>query len=208
VSVLGGAELERYLLPVLPIFYIAVSLALSSRRRWIGIFATALLAVGLAANLFWNPPYPFPFENNLAMVDFLRLQQAAAEFAQRTLREKRIATAWPYTQALRHPEYGFVQHRLTTVETGDFSFRSISALPPESFDALITYTRTWSPESSVTSIPLVRRFLERYYGWQREITQDQCSRLNLQAVAGWKSRGQQITVYVRRRWSAYGGAVL
>src|SRR3954447_18451239 len=156
VSVLGGAELERYLLPVLPIFYTAVSLALSSRRRWVGISATALLAVGLAANLFWNPPYPFPFENNLAMVDFLRLQQAAAEFAERSLSGQRIATAWPYSQALRHPEYGFVQHSLSTVETGDFSFHSIRALPPESYDALITYTRTWAPEQSVTSIPLVR----------------------------------------------------
>ncbi len=208
VSLLGGAELERYLLPVLPIFYIAVSLALSSRRRSVGIPATALLAVGLAANLFWNPPYPFPFENNLAMVDFIRLQQAAAEFAQRSLRGQRIATAWPYSQALRHPEYGFVQQKFSAVETGDFSFRAISKLPPDSFDALITYTRTWAPEPSVTSIPLVRRFLEHYYGWHHEITPEQCSRLNLQAVAGWKSRGQQIMVYVRRRSPAYGGAVL
>jgi hypothetical protein len=208
VSVLGGAELERYLLPVLPIFYIAVSLALSGRRRWVGISATAILALGLAVNLFWNPPYPFPFENNLAMVDFVRLQQAAAEFAQRSLREKRIATAWPYTQALRRPEYGFVEQRLKTVETGDFSFHSILELPPQSFDALITYTRTWAPQPSVISIPLVQEFLERYYGWQREITPDQCSRLNLQAVAAWKSRGQQITVYVRRPSHASNGSAL
>jgi hypothetical protein len=208
VSVLGGAELERYLLPVLPIFYISVSLALSSRRRWVGMSATALITLGLALNLFWNPPYPFPFENNLAMVDFVRLQQAAAEFAERSLPGQRIATAWPYTQALRHPEYGFVQHKLTSVETGDFSFQSIAALPPGNFDALITYTRTWAPEQSVLSIPVVRKFLERYYGWQHEITQEQCSRLNLQAVAGWKSRGQQITIYVRRTSPLMGGAIL
>jgi hypothetical protein len=208
VSLLGGAELERYLLPVLPIFYIAVSLALSSRRRWVGISATALISLGLAANLFWNPPYPFPFENNLAMVDFLRLQQAAAEFAERSLRGQRIATAWPYSESLRNPNYGFVQHKLRTVETGDFSFHSISALSPEKFDALITYTRTWAPRPGVMSIPLVRRFLARYYGWQGEITPEQCSSLNLQAVAAWKSRGQQITIYVRRKPSGDSGMVL
>jgi hypothetical protein len=142
------------------------------------------------------------------MVDFVRLQQAAAEFVERTLPGQRIATAWPYTQALRHPEYGFVQQRLMTVETGDFSFHSIAALPPGKFDALITYTRTWAPEPSVISIPLVRQFLERYYGLQREISPEQCLRLNLQAVAGWKSRGQQITIYVRRGSAATGGAIL
>ncbi|MFL6415008.1 MAG: ArnT family glycosyltransferase [Bryobacteraceae bacterium] len=208
VSVLGGAELERYLLPVLPIFYIVVSLALSSRRRWVGISATAAITVGLAVNLFWNPPYPFPFENNLAMVDFLRLQQAAAEFAQRSFQGRRIATAWPYSRALRNPEFGFVQHKLTTVETGDFSFRSIAALPPESFDALITYTRTWAPRESVTSIPVIQHFLERYYGWRPEITEEQCSRLDLQAVASWKSRGQQITIYVHRKSPNPNGSFL
>ena len=33
VSLLGGAELERYLLPVLPVFYIAVGIALTSLDR-------------------------------------------------------------------------------------------------------------------------------------------------------------------------------
>lgn len=208
VSILGGAELERYLLPVLPTFYIAVSLGLSARQRWVGLSAMVLLTFGLAANLFWNPPYPFPFENNLAMVDFLRLQQVAADFAQQSLPGKRIATAWPYTQALRNPDYGFVQRKLATVETGDFSFDAIRAIPPESFDVLITYTRTWAPEKGVLSIHPIERFLHHFYGWQPEITPAQCLALHLQPVAEWRSRGQQITVYVRRRSSELSGSVL
>ncbi len=197
VSILGGAELERYLLPVLPIFYIAVAVALTYTRKWVGIAATAALVIGLAASLFWNPPYPFPYENNYAMVDFVHLQQLAAGFAERNLQGRTIATAWPYTAALESPDYGFVRHKLKTIETGDFHLASIRALPSSSFDALITYTRTWAPADGVISIPLVRRFLTHFYEWQPDITPDQCIELGLTQLMSWKLRGQEITIYVR-----------
>ncbi len=134
VSVLGGAELERYLLPVLPIFYIAVSIGLTRLPKWTGIAATLGLILGLAASLFWNPPYPFPYEDNYAMVDFVRLQQTAAEYAETRLAGQTIATAWPFSAALQSADYGFVSRKLKVVETGDFHFSSIDALPYGSFD--------------------------------------------------------------------------
>lgn len=197
VSVFGGAELERYILPVLPIFYIAVAIALTYVRKWVGIAATVGLIVGLIANLFWNPPWPFPYENNYAMVDFVRLQQLAARFADRNLRDRTIATAWPYTAALRDPEYGFVQHNSKVIETGDFHPSSIQALPANSFHALITFTRTWAPENPVMSNPMVRRFLARFYDWAPDITPDECLKLGLREVMSWGLRGQAITVYIR-----------
>jgi 4-amino-4-deoxy-L-arabinose transferase-like glycosyltransferase len=197
VSVFGGAELERYLLPVLPIFYIAVGVALTYVPRWQRVTATVALAGGLAASLFWNPPYPFPYENNLAMVDFVRLQETAAQFAERNFDGRTIATAWPYTAGLERPDYGFVYHKLDVIETNDFHASSIESLPPWRFDVLITYTRTWAPEGGVTSIPVVRRFLSRFYEWQPDITAEQCRELGLRQVASWRLRGQDITIYAR-----------
>lgn len=197
VSVFGGAELERYLLPVLPIFYIAVSVALTYLPRWKSVSATAALAVGLIVNLFWYPPYPFPYENNYAMVDFVRLQKSAAVFAEHNYPDQKIATAWPYSGALEEPDYGFVHGRLDVVETNDFHASSIQSLAPGSFDVLITYTRTWAPETGVIAIPAVRRFLTRFYDWQPEITAEQCAALGLQPVAKWHLHGQAITIYAR-----------
>jgi hypothetical protein len=198
VSIFGGAELERYLLPVLPIFYIAVSVALTYMHpRWVRISATAALLLGLAANLFWNPPYPFPYENNYAMIDFVRLQKTAAEFAERNLGHRTIATAWPYTAALKRPDFGFVQRPLKVIETGDFHASSVRALPAESFDALITYTRTWAPSNGITSLSLVQQVLGRFYEWEPDITSAQCRELGLIRVLSWQLRGQSITVYVR-----------
>lgn len=198
VSVFGGAELERYLLPVLAIFYITVAVALTYVTNLGRIISATGLAIGLVANLFWNPPYPFPFENNLAMVDFVRLQQAAAEFAERNLHDSRIATAWPYTAALRDPDYGFVRQKLNVIETNDFHASSIRALSPANFDVLITYTRTWAPQNGVISIPFVRKFLNRFYEWEPRITSEQCARLGLQELASWARRGQTIALYIRR----------
>ncbi len=198
VSVLGGAELERYLLPVLPVFYIAVAVALTFVHRAVGAIVSVGLTIGLVVSLFWNPPYPFPYENNYSMVDFVRLQQTASQFAERNLRDKTIATAWPLTAALERPDYGYVDRTLKAVDTNDFHLSSIRALPPASFDALITFTRTWAPQNGWIAIPLVRRFLAKFYQWAPEITTQQCAQLGLYPEVSWSSRGQTITIYTRK----------
>ena len=197
VSVFGGAELERYLLPVIPIFYIAVSVALTYQRRRISAVVIPVMLVGLVANIYYNPPYPFPFENNLAMVDFVHLQQVGASFAEKNLKQQRIATAWPYTAALRNPDFGYVTKKLRVVETGDFHVQSIRNLDPHSFDALVVYTRTWDPQDGALSFPLVGRFLNHFYAWEPQITSAQCADLGLQEAVSWESRGQKISVYLR-----------
>lgn len=197
VSVLGGAELERYLLPVIPIFYVAVSVAITYLRPWPGrITATALL-VGLIVSLFWNPPYPFPYENNFAMVDFVQLEELSAHYVQRFLPNKTVATAWPYSNGLTNPEFGFVRRKEKVVETGDFHESSIRALPQSSFSVLVTYTRTWAPENGLIRFPYVRRFLSHFYEWAPEITTEQCVHLGLFPVMSWETHGQHVTIYLR-----------
>ena len=197
MTLLGGAALERYLLPMLPLFYIAASIAFTALPKRLSFVAATLLLLGLFTNLFWNPPYPFPFENNLAMVDFVGLQQAAAEYAESNLPLSRIATAWPYTAGLARPDYGFVHRGLSVVETNDFHRSSIAAIAPDKFDVLIVYTRTWAPERGVVSLPLVRDFLTRYYEFAPEVSDDDCAQLGLLPLVSWARHGQKITIYQR-----------
>jgi hypothetical protein len=198
VSVLGGASLERYLLPVLPLVYIAMGAAFQLQRpqwRYVGIPA---VAAGLLAGLFLNPPFPFPFENNLAMVDFVDLHRAAAQFLEKSYRGKTIYTAWPLTQALRNPAFGYVDQKLVAAETSDLRFSTLNALPPESVELLVLYSRTWEPPWGVLQWTPVRTFLSRFYEYEREMTPAEVRQhFGLVPVRRWTRRSQWIEIYTR-----------
>jgi hypothetical protein len=199
VSVFGGAALERYLLPVFPIVYIATATGWAAMRiPWRRLSEFALMA-GLVAGLWLNPPFPFPLENNLAMADFVRLQKAAAEYLDRHAPGAKVASAWPYTGALRMPELGFTRIGYEVVETTDFHVENVvTACRSTAPDILIVYARTWEPRWGVLASRLVKDFLSKYYDYEPQITSDQVeSELRMRQVLRWERRGQWIEVYRR-----------
>ena len=200
VSVLGGATLERYLLPVIPLFYIAVGAAWSAMvKSWRTVSQYAMVA-GLLFGLFWNPPWPFPFENNLAVVDFIKLHREAAEFVEATYRNETIVSAWPFPDALRRPEFGYVTHSLKTEGIEDFHFDTVAALKKKGVKVLVVYSSTWEPEFSVLQLPIIKRFLAKYYFYDRQITSEEIrEQLGLISVAHYSRRGQWIEVYSDER---------
>lgn len=196
VSLLGGAELERYLLPVLPIFYIAVAAAWTVYPVAWRNASAAVLALGLLAGMFVNPPYPFPYENNLAFADFVELHRSAAGYLEQTYPNERIYTAWPLTAALRRPEFGYVRSPLKTFETSDLHYSTLSRLDPARIRVLAVYSRTWEPAWGVLRIRWIRNFLRRYYEYEPEMTAREAHEtLGLQQVARWTRRGQWIAIY-------------
>jgi 4-amino-4-deoxy-L-arabinose transferase-like glycosyltransferase len=198
VSLLGGAALERYLLPVLPLVYIAMGAAfelLRPRWRYSGV---AVLASGLIAGLFLNPPFPFPYENDLALVDFVQLHRAAAQFLERNYPNKIVYTAWPLTQALRNPEFGYVGHAMSADETSDLRVSTLNAINPRSVDVLVLYSRTWEPSWGVLQWPPIRGFLGRFYEYEREMTPAEVRQhFGLLPIQRWTRHGQWIEIFAR-----------
>jgi len=199
VSVLGGATLERYLLPVFPLLYVAVATGWSTMTRVWRAASFAALMLGMFTGFYFNPPYPFPFENNLAMVDFVELQKSTAEYLERDHPNATIATAWPYTGALRSPDLSFVRKPLKVVDTGDFHVKNVvDAVTKSNADVLVIYSRTWEPPASVFSIPLVERFLRRYYEYEPQISTSEVeSKLGMKSRFRFSQRGQWIQVFTR-----------
>jgi hypothetical protein len=196
VTLVGGAGLERYLLPALPVLYAAIAAAaLAYPARWRAVSHAAMAAL-LIAGWVWNPPYPFPLENNLAMTDFVGLQKDAAAYLEAYAPRRRVATAWPFTDALAHPDFGYVDRPERIVPMEDFSASALSALDPASYDLLVVFPRETS--SVLTESPPVRDFLERYYGYHPPPSADQIgAALGLRPQMRIQRRGLWIEIYSR-----------
>ena len=197
VTVLGGAALERYLLPVLPLFYIATAAAISTltlRWRRLSLFG---MTAGLVLSSFINSPFPFPYENNLAVIDFVQLQKQAADFVEFQFSGSTVASAWPFPDALRRPEFGYVSRPISVRGLDNFNEATVLDAGTE-FDVLVIYSRTWEPRWGVLASPWVRDFLARYYFYEPQISGEAIERkLGLYPIARWERRGQWIEVYGR-----------
>lgn len=160
-AIVGGAVLARYLLPALALYiiWIGEQLAALPRAAW----GAAGCAVFLVGGWFWNPPYPFPYEDNLAYVHFVKLHQAAARELESMPLPGPVVTAWPATDELTRPELGYVTHPVPVRAIPNFSTESLEAItrPPA---VLYLYSREYQPQLDfATWLPFWQRWGDRYF---------------------------------------------
>ncbi len=200
LSVVGGAVLPRYLLPVFPVFFVACAaliwrLPKVAARSFCGAAATCFVAAW-----FINPPYPFAYESNLAYADFIRLHQDAARYLESRPPGERILTAWPATDELSRPFLGYVTKPLRVVPLREFRHRDFDGVPLGSFDIVYLYARKWEPPN---------HWLARW-GWFRRIQMHHFNyeppapdrilavRLNLKLLQEFHRRGQWVRIYAKQ----------
>ncbi len=201
VTLLGGAVLDRYMLPVLPILYAAFAVAGSVWSRRVRLTVHGAMVGLFLIGWFWNPPVPFPYENNLAMVDFVRLQQQAAGYLQDHESGKRIATAWPFSEAIVNPEFGYVQRPLNlTVRTGGVRLSNLAQLNPQNFDLLVMYSAEWSIKGRLLDNRPVRSLVQAFLDPNINATPEEIrSTLGFVPAQRWERGGQWIEIYVPAR---------
>jgi len=199
LSLVGGAVLPRYLLPVFPpLVVIAVILIWRLPR-----LAARSIMVFTAGCFVWawflNPPYPFPFEDNLAYADFIRLHEQAAHFLEAQPGATRILTAWPASDELSHPFLGYVRQPLNVLSVEGFGRHDFDGLSPESFDCLYLYSRRWEPSDNwLGRFPWLRRLQQRYFEYQPQIPeQELVAKYHLRLLASFDRRHQWVRIYIR-----------
>lgn len=198
VTVLGYAMLERYLIPVLPILYAAIAAAAmvySARWRWISHAAMIGL---LVAGWFWNPPYPFSYENNLAWTNFVALQKDAANYLEAHAPDKRIASAWPFSGAIKHPYLGYVEKPLTAVEVPGLHLDEINGVDRNSYDFLVVYEKFWTFEGRAFDNRLLRPLILQYKDYHPQATEAEIrTGVGLIPVKRWELGGQWIEIFAK-----------
>jgi hypothetical protein len=197
VTLLGGATLERYLLPAMPILYTAMAAGLACFPRRPRLICSAALLAGLAAGIFLNPPYPFPFEDNMAMADFTSLQTSAADFLKHCCSNARIETAWPLSVELQRPSLGYVGQPLSVDTLPALTRQAIQDIDWERAQAVAVFATTWDPPLSPLRWAPVRSFWNGVFGYEPPAAEEDLRRAApYPPAARWSRNGQWMDIYV------------
>ncbi|MGA3134111.1 MAG: glycosyltransferase [Terracidiphilus sp.] len=186
-SILGGALLTRYLLPMYPlVLLVAVSTLYRRVPYWWGI--ALLSAAAFIAGLFVNPPYGFAPEDNLAYAHVIRMHQAGIAQLRKLYPAATVMTAWPVTDELTKPELGYVKQPWDVCAIDDFTAGEIAraAAEPEKYSAALVFSTKYDPP------PLFPRLSgealdERYFGLHHDLSPDRIAQ-QLGGTLVWQRR--------------------
>ncbi len=197
LSLVGGAILPRYLLPVFPFLYLLVVTFIWRLPRALARTACLVAAACLVGSWFVNPPYPFAFENNLAYADFIRLHQQAARFLENMPGDPVILTAWPASGELTTPTLGYVTRPLRVTTVQGFTAADFDKAGPESFGLLYLYSRKWEPENNwLVRSALLSNIQRRYFNYEPQIPAETLvDRYHLLLLRSFELRGQWVRIY-------------
>ncbi|HEX4283820.1 MAG TPA: glycosyltransferase [Terracidiphilus sp.] len=171
-SVLGGALLTRYLLPMYPlVLVVAVSTFHRRVPHWQGL--AALSAAAFVAALFVNPPYRFAPEDNLAYARVIRMHMQGIAELNRRYRGSTVLSAWPATDELARPELGYVKEAYAVDRIEDFSELQIerAAAEPEKYSTALVFSTKYDPPSLPLSLgPRSEAVDEKYFGLHHDLS--------------------------------------
>ena len=177
-SVLGGALLCRYLLPMYPLVLLLAISVLYRRIHWWPALAL-LSAAAFVAGIFFDPPYGFAPEDNLAYARMIRLHQAAIAQLEARYSGATVLSAWPATDELSKPMLGYVKEPFSVYAIEDFSSAQIAraAATPESYSAALVFSTKIDPASSIFTLGARSKELdEQYFGLHHDMSPEAIAR--------------------------------
>ncbi len=171
MAVVGGAELARYMLPVVPLV-ILIGVSTLWRRVYWWRSVLAIIVLAFVVGWFVNPPYGFAPEDNLAYVDYIRLHQHAEEFLEARYPMARVLTAWPASDELTRPFLGYVSRPVRVVRIENFALEEVMAAADARSDfelALVFSTKYEPAHPLLENWRLWQSWKTRFFGYHRDV---------------------------------------
>jgi 4-amino-4-deoxy-L-arabinose transferase-like glycosyltransferase len=171
-SVLGGALLTRYLLPIYPlILLLCVAIWQRHLLQW---WALALLsAAAFLAGIWINPPYAFAPEDNLTYRDMIVLHQQAISLIEHRFPQATVLTAWPATAELSRPELGYTHNPIKIDPIQNFAIDQIqqAAQDPSAYDTALIFSTKWEPLAEQINLGRANRQSDaKYFDFHNDLT--------------------------------------
>ena len=205
MSLIGGAVLARYMLPTVPLVIIlCVSTIWRRVRYWTVV--TGFVALAFVAAWFWNPPYGFSPEDNLAYRDYAILHENGERFLEARYPMARVLTAWPASDEITHPWLGYITRPMQLERIEDFSLNQVlsaAELYPDCDVALIFSTKYepgpvfWDRWETFAGIRA--RWKSRFFGYHRDLPPNAAARILGGRIVYFEQRhGQWIAIIERQ----------
>jgi hypothetical protein len=172
LSFVGGAELARYMMPVIPLVIILgvaeLWRAVSFWRIW-----CAACAAAFALALVISPTWRIAPEDNLTYARFVRLHAQAAAYLEQHYAHERILTAWPASDELNRPFLGYVASPLTVVRITNFTAPEVfkATQQRQAFDVAFVFSTKYDPPANFSGrFAWWNRMEERFFDYHRDLS--------------------------------------
>ena len=186
-SVLGGALLTRYLLPMYPLVLL-VTVSTFYRRVPYWQALAVLSAMAFVAGLFINPPYRFAPEDNLAYARVVRMHLAGIAQLNKRFAGSTVLSAWPVTDELTRPELGYLKAPYEVCRVEDFTSEQIdrAAAEPGKYSTALVFSTKYDPPSLPLSLgPKSEAMDKQYFGLHHDLPPEAIA-LRLGGALVWK----------------------
>ncbi|HEY1209369.1 MAG TPA: glycosyltransferase family 39 protein [Terracidiphilus sp.] len=177
-SVLGGALLTRYLLPLYPlVLLLAVTTLYRRVPYWHALagFSAAVFILGI----FINPPYGIAPEDNLTYARVIRLYQAGIRQLDARYPGSTVLSTWPLSDALSRPELGYLSQPYAVYLVPDFTAAGIApaAEEPEKYSTALVFSTKVDVYSPFFNLGARSRAAdERYFGLHHDLLPEEIAR--------------------------------
>jgi hypothetical protein len=197
MALIGGAVLARYMLPAVPLIIIVSASTLWRRVKWWPA-AIAFVALAFVAAWFWNPPYGFSPEDNLAYRDYIVLHENAEQFLEARYPMARVLTAWPASDELTRPWLGYISRPMSIVRIEDFSLDEIlsSADFRSHYDVALIFSTKYEPgPARWNRWRIWTKLKTKFFGFHRDLPPSVAAQiLGGQIVFSEQRQGQWVAV--------------
>jgi hypothetical protein len=171
MALIGGAVLARYMLPAVPLVII-LSVSTLWRRLRFWRLAVACVALAFVAACFWNPPYGFSPEDNLAYRDYVVLHEDGERFLEARYPMARVLTAWPASDEVTRPWLGYITRPMRVVRIENFSLEEVLSAADfrSNYEVALIFSTKYEPGPARWDRWRTWTALKsRYFGFHRDL---------------------------------------